>query len=43
MPVSYGGVRYNCRVFVLNRKLVFIRPKLTLATDGNYREVPLNI
>jgi NAD+ synthase (glutamine-hydrolysing) len=38
MPVSYAGVRYNCRVFLLNRKLVFIRPKLTLATDGNYRE-----
>lgn len=38
MPVIHGGVRYNCRVFVLNRKILFIRPKLCLANDGNYRE-----
>lgn len=38
MPVLHHGVRYNCRVFCLNQKIVFIRPKLFLADDGNYRE-----
>ena len=38
MPVIHRGVRYNCRVFVLNRKILLIRPKLCLANDGNYRE-----
>lgn len=38
MPVLHAGVRYNCRVFVLNRKILLIRPKLCLANDGNYRE-----
>ncbi len=38
MPVSHKNVRYNCRVFALNGKLLMIRPKLVLAGDGNYRE-----
>jgi NAD+ synthase (glutamine-hydrolysing) len=38
MPVIHKGVRYNCRVFVLNRRILLIRPKLNLANDGNYRE-----
>eukprot|EP01124_Arcella_intermedia_P021625 TRINITY_DN3064_c0_g1_i3.p1 TRINITY_DN3064_c0_g1~~TRINITY_DN3064_c0_g1_i3.p1 ORF type:complete len:865 (-),score=231.12 TRINITY_DN3064_c0_g1_i3:2-2596(-) len=38
MPVFHHNVRYNCRVFLLNRKIVMIRPKLALADDGNYRE-----
>eukprot|EP01117_Protostelium_nocturnum_P009804 TRINITY_DN3500_c2_g1_i3.p1 TRINITY_DN3500_c2_g1~~TRINITY_DN3500_c2_g1_i3.p1 ORF type:complete len:535 (-),score=147.62 TRINITY_DN3500_c2_g1_i3:665-2125(-) len=38
MPVSHRNVRYNCRIFLLNGKIVFIRPKLYLANDGNYRE-----
>jgi NAD+ synthase (glutamine-hydrolysing) len=38
MPVLHNGVRYNCRVYCLNRKILFIRPKLFLADDGNYRE-----
>lgn len=38
MPVVHCGVRYNCRVIVLNRKIILIRPKLHLANDGNYRE-----
>ena len=38
MPVLHCGVRYNCRVFVLGRKIILIRPKLHLANDGNYRE-----
>lgn len=38
MPVQHLGVRYNCRVFCLDRKIIAIRPKLHLADDGNYRE-----
>eukprot|EP01129_Flabellula_baltica_P006196 TRINITY_DN2295_c0_g1_i2.p1 TRINITY_DN2295_c0_g1~~TRINITY_DN2295_c0_g1_i2.p1 ORF type:complete len:666 (+),score=141.16 TRINITY_DN2295_c0_g1_i2:357-2354(+) len=38
MPVIHKSVRYNCRVFLLNRKIIFIRPKMILASDGNYRE-----
>lgn len=37
------GVRFNCRVFLLNRKIVFIRPKLSMADDGNYRQVCIDI
>ncbi len=37
-PVMHRGVRYNCRIFCLNRKIVLIRPKIYLADDGNYRE-----
>jgi predicted amidohydrolase/NH3-dependent NAD+ synthetase len=36
--VMHNGVRYNCRVFCLNGKIVLIRPKMYLADDGNYRE-----
>ncbi|KAF1323399.1 Nad+ synthetase, partial [Globisporangium splendens] len=38
MPVLHDGVRYNCRVYCLNQKILFIRPKLFLADDGNYHE-----
>ena len=38
MPVIHRNVRYNCRVFVLDGKVLLIRPKLFLAQDGNYRE-----
>lgn len=38
MPVLHQSVRYNCRIFALNRKILLIRPKLILASDGNYRE-----
>jgi NAD+ synthase (glutamine-hydrolysing) len=37
-PAVHRGVRYNCRVFLLGRKVLLIRPKLHLANDGNYRE-----
>lgn len=37
MPVIHRGVRYNCRVFVLNGHLLLIRPKMSMADDGNYR------
>lgn len=38
MPVMHLGTKYNCRVFCLNRKIVYIRPKTFLANDGNYHE-----
>eukprot|EP00743_Colponemidia_sp_Colp-15_P002468 GILK01002675.1.p1 GENE.GILK01002675.1~~GILK01002675.1.p1 ORF type:complete len:704 (-),score=84.43 GILK01002675.1:103-2214(-) len=38
MPVMHKSVRYNCRVIILNRKILLIRPKMFLADDGNYRE-----
>ena len=37
-PILHNNVRYNCRVFILNRQIVLIRPKIYLADDGNYRE-----
>lgn len=38
MPVMHKNIRYNCRIFVLNGKVLLIRPKMALASDGNYRE-----
>ena len=38
MPVFHAGVRYNCRVFLLDGRVLLVRPKLCLADDGNYRE-----
>eukprot|EP00934_Nitzschia_sp_Nitz4_P007041 Nitzschia sp. Nitz4//scaffold87_size112219//91117//93387//NITZ4_004087-RA/size112219-processed-gene-0.9-mRNA-1//1//CDS//3329559408//7031//frame0 len=38
MPVLFAGVRYNCRVICHNRRILFIRPKIALADNGNYRE-----
>ncbi|KAJ2311343.1 glutamine-dependent NAD(+) synthetase [Coemansia sp. Cherry 401B] len=39
MPVLHRDTRYNCRVVILNGKIVLIRPKMYLANDGNYREL----
>eukprot|EP01137_Pigoraptor_chileana_P003266 Opistho-2@43201 len=38
MPILHRDVRYNCRVVLLDGKIVMIRPKMALANDGNYRE-----
>ncbi|XP_022647389.1 glutamine-dependent NAD(+) synthetase-like isoform X2 [Varroa jacobsoni] len=38
MAVSLRGVLYNVRVIFLNKKILLIRPKMTLCDDGNYRE-----
>jgi len=38
MPISHQNVHYNCRIFILNKKILFIRPKIDMADDGNYRE-----
>jgi NAD+ synthase (glutamine-hydrolysing) len=37
-PILHHNVRYNCRIYCLNRKIILIRPKSVLADDGNYRE-----
>jgi predicted amidohydrolase len=42
LPVIHRGVRYNCRLFALNRRLLFIRPKMALADDGNYRQATVH-
>ena len=39
MPVMHRNVAYNCRVIMLDRKILGIRPKFYLANDGNYREM----
>ena len=39
MPVMHKSVLYNCRVALLDGRIVQIRPKLWLANDGNYREM----
>lgn len=39
MPVMHKNVKYNCRVISYNREILLIRPKLSLANDGNYREM----
>ncbi|CAG8450327.1 7364_t:CDS:10 [Ambispora leptoticha] len=39
MPVAHKNVKYNCRVIILNGKILLIRPKMYLANDGNYREL----
>lgn len=39
MPLMHQGVKYNCRVILLDRKILLIRPKMIMANDGNYREL----
>ncbi|CCD23855.1 glutamine-dependent NAD(+) synthetase NDAI_0C01950 [Naumovozyma dairenensis CBS 421] len=39
MPVLHKNVRYNCRLLSMDGKILFIRPKIWLANDGNYREM----
>ena len=38
MPFQFRSVLYNARVFVYNREILLIRPKMHLANDLNYRE-----
>lgn len=38
MPILHRGARYNCRVLCYNQKILLIRPKTSLADNGNYRE-----
>lgn len=38
MPLLYRGARYNCRILCYNRQVLWIRPKSSMADNGNYRE-----
>lgn len=38
MPIMHKNVLYNCRILLLNSKVLGIRPKLNLADGGNYFE-----
>jgi len=38
-PVRHKSATYNCFIWILNGKIVLIRPKLFMANDGNYREM----
>ncbi|KAI1330963.1 NAD+ synthase [Xylariaceae sp. FL0255] len=38
MACRHRNVRYNCRVLCTYKKVLFIRPKMSLANDGLYRE-----
>ena len=38
MPVLHKNTLYNCRVIILNQKILLIRPKIYLAGGNNYRE-----
>lgn len=38
MPVMHKNTRYNCRIIFLNKKIILIRPKMAMASSGNYRE-----
>ncbi|XP_055844590.1 glutamine-dependent NAD(+) synthetase [Episyrphus balteatus] len=38
MPVMHRNVAYNCRVAFFNRRILLIRPKMSMCDDGNYRE-----
>ena len=38
MPVRHSGNLYNARIVFLNGQILLIRPKMSLAGQGNYRE-----
>ena len=39
MPIFHKSAAYNCSIWMLNSKIILIRPKMFLANDGNYREM----
>jgi NAD+ synthase (glutamine-hydrolysing) len=39
MPVRHRNIRYNARVIFYNKRILGIRPKQSLAQDGQYREM----
>ncbi|OLY80203.1 Glutamine-dependent NAD(+) synthetase [Smittium mucronatum] len=38
-PVLFKNLRYNCAIAFLNGRIELIRPKIWMASDGNYREL----
>ncbi|KOS20618.1 Glutamine-dependent NAD(+) synthetase [Escovopsis weberi] len=39
LPLLHRTCRYNARAVILDGKILFFRPKLYLANDGNFREM----
>ena len=39
MPVQHKNVLYNARVVFYNRQILYVRPKMSLANDGLFREM----
>lgn len=39
IPINHKNILYNCFIWILNNKILLIRPKLYLANNGNYREM----
>ena len=37
-PIIFNNKKYNTMTYILNNEIKLIRPKITLADDGNYRE-----
>ncbi|CBZ53892.1 putative glutamine-dependent NAD(+) synthetase protein [Neospora caninum Liverpool] len=38
IPAVHKSLTYNCRVWILNRRILLVRPKTVMADDLNYRE-----
>mgnify|MGYP000848368810 CR=1 FL=1 len=38
IPAAFQGTLYNCRVYILNQRILLVRPKLYMADGNNYRE-----
>ena len=38
LPIIHRGVLFNCRCIILDGKIRLIRPKMTLASEGQFRE-----
>ncbi|KFG61547.1 putative glutamine-dependent NAD(+) synthetase protein [Toxoplasma gondii RUB] len=38
VPAAHKSLTYNCRVWILNRRILLVRPKMVMADDLNYRE-----
>ena len=38
MPLIHEDTLYNCTMLVLNKKILLIKPKMSLSDNGNYRE-----
>ncbi|KAL2759369.1 hypothetical protein ACRALDRAFT_2038250 [Sodiomyces alcalophilus JCM 7366] len=39
LPLLHRNCRYNARAIILDGKILYLRPKLYLANDGNFREM----
>ncbi|CAK9440355.1 uncharacterized protein LODBEIA_P44550 [Lodderomyces beijingensis] len=39
IPIIHKCIKYNCRIISYDGRILLIRPKLSLANDGNYREM----